>query len=53
MLENKQINPKKLNLPSGRTLTGKELARFNAARDALENRYATLPAPEAQLATGE
>ena len=54
LLENKQINPKKLNLPSGRTLTGKELARFNAARDALENRYATLPAHEAQqLATGE
>ena len=54
LLENKQINPKKLNLPSGRTLTGKELARFNAARGALENRYATLPAPEAQqLATGE
>lgn len=40
---NKQINPKKLNLPSGRTLVGKELAQFNAMRNTLEDRYATLP----------
>jgi murein DD-endopeptidase MepM/ murein hydrolase activator NlpD len=41
---NAQINPKKLNLPSGRSLEGKELAQFLAERDSLETRYAALPA---------
>ena len=53
LIGNKQVNPKTLNLPSGRTLTGKELVRFNTARDALEDRYAALPATDTQLATGD
>jgi murein DD-endopeptidase MepM/ murein hydrolase activator NlpD len=39
----KQINPKRLNLPSGRILKGAELARFQTARAALETRLAALP----------
>nr|ADI18607.1 membrane proteins related to metalloendopeptidases [uncultured Rhodospirillales bacterium HF4000_24M03] len=39
----KQINPKRLNLPSGRILKGADLARFQAARGALEERAAGLP----------
>ncbi|MEX2617376.1 MAG: peptidoglycan DD-metalloendopeptidase family protein [Alphaproteobacteria bacterium] len=53
LIDNKQVNPKTLNLPSGRTLTGKELARFNTMRDALEDRYAALPPADTQLATGD
>lgn len=41
--DGRQVNPKKLNLPSGRKLTGTDLKRFLAARDALEQRYAALP----------
>ena len=39
----RQMNPKRLNLPSGRKLTGVELKKFFAVRDALEQRYAALP----------
>lgn len=39
----RQINPKRLNLPSGRKLKGAELKRFLKVRDALEGRYAALP----------
>ncbi len=39
----RQMNPKRLNLPSGRKLKDAELKRFFAARDSLEQRYATLP----------
>ena len=46
----KQINPKRLNLPSGRTLKGAELARFQAAHQALERRSAALLG-SAQFAT--
>ena len=37
-----QINPKKLNLPSGRKLVGAELKRFMITRDALEQRHMAL-----------
>jgi hypothetical protein len=37
------MNPKRLNLPSGRKLTGVELKRFLKVRDALELRYAAMP----------
>lgn len=39
----KQVNPKRLNLPSGRKLAGAELKRFLTARVVLERRYAGLP----------
>ena len=39
----RQVNPKKLNLPSGRKLVGAELKRFVKTREALEQRYAVLP----------
>jgi murein DD-endopeptidase MepM/ murein hydrolase activator NlpD len=39
----RQMNPKRLNLPSGRKLVGAELKRFLTARDALERRHAALP----------
>ncbi len=48
----KRINPKRLNLPSGRTLAGAELKYFLTARAILERRYATLPA-NTQLAAGK
>ena len=37
-----QINPKKLNLPSGRKLVGAELKRFLITRNALEQRHMAL-----------
>ncbi|NKB60158.1 MAG: peptidoglycan DD-metalloendopeptidase family protein [Alphaproteobacteria bacterium] len=40
----RQMNPKRLNLPSGRKLAGAELKRFRTARIELERQYATLPA---------
>ena len=39
----RQLNPKRLNLPSGRKLAGAELKRFYKVRDRLEQRYAALP----------
>ena len=39
----KQMNPKRLNLPSGRKLAGAALKRFLTARVVLERRYAALP----------
>lgn len=39
----RQVNPKRLNLPTGRQLKGAELKRFFATRDRLEQRYAALP----------
>ncbi len=39
----RQMNPKRLNLPSGRKLKGAALKRFLVVRDSLEQRYATLP----------
>lgn len=48
----RQINPKRLNLPSGRQLQGAELAAFNNVRDQLEQRYAALPA-KTQMAASE
>ena len=39
----RQMNPKRLNLPSGRKLAGVELKRFLKVRDALELRYAAMP----------
>jgi murein DD-endopeptidase MepM/ murein hydrolase activator NlpD len=39
----KQINPKRLNLPSGRILKGADLAGFQTARETLEARAAGLP----------
>ncbi len=39
----RQMNPKRLNLPSGRKLAGAELKRFLKARDALQQRYVALP----------
>ena len=41
----RQMNPRRLNLPSGRKLRGKELARFQAARTILDMRHAANPAP--------
>ncbi|MBT5665265.1 MAG: M23 family metallopeptidase [Rhodospirillaceae bacterium] len=44
ILKNKrQVNPRRLNLPSGRKLRKKELAQFLAVRTGLEKRYAALP----------
>ena len=39
----RQVNPKRLNLPSGRKLAGAELKHFYKTRDAIEQRYAALP----------
>lgn len=39
----RQMNPRRLNLPSGRKLRKKELAQFLAVRTGLEKRYAALP----------
>jgi murein DD-endopeptidase MepM/ murein hydrolase activator NlpD len=41
----RQMNPRRLNLPSGQKLRGKELARFQAARTILDMRHAANPAP--------
>ena len=40
---NRQMNPRRLNLPSGRKLRKKELAQFQSVRSGLEKRYAALP----------
>jgi murein DD-endopeptidase MepM/ murein hydrolase activator NlpD len=39
----RQMNPRRLNLPSGRKLKGTELKRFQAARTHLDKRYAAVP----------
>jgi murein DD-endopeptidase MepM/ murein hydrolase activator NlpD len=39
----RQINPRGLNLPSGRKLRGAELAKFQTVRARLENKYAAAP----------
>lgn len=44
-----QVNPLGVKLPTGKTLEGQELARFDAIRDQLEGRYAKLT-PQGQLA---
>ena len=48
----RQINPQKLKLPAGRRLRGRELERFLAARDEIDNRFASL-APRTQVASSE
>ena len=39
----RQVNPRRLNLPSGRKLRGAELARFQTVRARLEKQYAAAP----------
>ena len=46
----RQINPRRLNLPSGRKLRGAELAKFQTVRARLERKYAAAPI-RAQLAS--
>ncbi len=48
----RQVNPRRLKLPSGRRLAGAELERFEAIRAELDRAYATL-APEARFAEAE
>lgn len=43
MVNNQQINPMSIKLPSGTKLTGKELARFRAIRRAIEERLDRMP----------
>jgi murein DD-endopeptidase MepM/ murein hydrolase activator NlpD len=39
----KQVNPLNVRFPSGRELAGKELKSFQAARQSMDQRYASLP----------
>jgi murein DD-endopeptidase MepM/ murein hydrolase activator NlpD len=51
LVADRQVNPLKLKMPSGRRLKGAEFERFRAEREAIEGAYATLPAPS-RLAAG-
>ncbi|MFB3149203.1 MAG: M23 family metallopeptidase, partial [Alphaproteobacteria bacterium] len=42
--KNRQINPMRLRLPTGKRLTGKKLARFMKFRAAIDQQRASLPA---------
>ena len=42
--KNRQINPMRLRLPTGKRLTGKRLARFMKYRAAIDQERASLPA---------
>lgn len=46
----RQVNPRGVKLPTGKVLTGQELARFVKKRDSLEERYAAIE-PRTQIAT--
>jgi len=50
---NKQVNPLRVRMPSGRTLKGEELARFEGLRAALDTRYALLPKSPVRTASSE
>lgn len=41
--QGQQVNPMRIRMPSGRTLAGAEMARFQGLRAALDQRYALLP----------
>jgi murein DD-endopeptidase MepM/ murein hydrolase activator NlpD len=43
LVGNRQVNPFRIKLPSGRRLGGRELKEFKAARDDIEQRLAGLP----------
>jgi murein DD-endopeptidase MepM/ murein hydrolase activator NlpD len=43
MVNNQQINPMSIKLPSGTKLAGKDLARFRAVRRAIEERLDRMP----------
>ncbi len=43
LVGNRQVNPFRITLPSGRHLSGRELKEFKTARDAIEQRLAGLP----------
>ena len=47
----RQVNPLKVRLPSGRKLKGKQLAKFNAMRDALTRRVADLPTQNIKISS--
>ncbi len=36
LVDGKQVNPRSIKLPAGRTLKGEELAEFKQARDAID-----------------
>ncbi len=48
-VNNKQVNPQGVKLPTGKTLKGAELARFESLRDKLESQYAAVE-PRTQVA---
>jgi murein DD-endopeptidase MepM/ murein hydrolase activator NlpD len=48
-----QVNPLRVRMPSGRTLRGQELARFEGLRAALDARYAMLPKSPVRTASSE
>jgi murein DD-endopeptidase MepM/ murein hydrolase activator NlpD len=41
--QGQQVNPMRIRMPSGRTLAGAEMKRFQGLRAALDQRYALLP----------
>lgn len=46
----KKVNPMRVKMPSGQKLKGGELARFEATREALDTQWASLAAPNQQIA---
>ncbi len=42
MVNNKQVNPKSVNLPTGEQLAGKELGRFKAMTNAIHQQYVSV-----------
>ena len=49
--QGQQVNPMRIRMPSGRTLAGAELRRFEGLRAALDQRYALLPRVSGSLAS--
>ena len=46
MMSNKQVNPLRVRMPSGKTLKGKDFARFKAFRQAQDRILASLKTTE-------
>ena len=52
LVAERQVNPLKVKMPSGRKLEGAELERFHAEREVIERAYATLRAPTRLAVSG-
>ncbi|MGB0684535.1 MAG: peptidoglycan DD-metalloendopeptidase family protein [Magnetovibrionaceae bacterium] len=55
LVNGKHVNPMRVRMPAGRTLKGKELAKFQAARDAIRSQWAErgLPGKVARNKAGQ